>query len=305
MAEGLAAELVAIATPPTLGGLYNSVKHAFRAAGLPTPELDARILTVETLGVPTAQLIANPRREVSEELAGLLRTRTEQRVNGLSMGRILGRRAFWSLDLQLAPACLEPRPETETVVELALSFVPADQDQVTIADLGVGSGAILLSILAERPNAFGVGLDIAVDALLTARANAERHQLSQRAAFVRGDFAASLGRCFDLIVSNPPYIASGAIGALEPTVRDHDPLIALDGGPDGLAAYRTVFSEAPRVLKPGAGLIVEIDPASHSYVIDEAGRNGLEAVTMAHDLTGVQRAIAFRVGETVSPRDAF
>lgn len=272
--------------------VFGALKRAFREAEIPTPDLDARILVTETLGVTTAQLIANPRRPVPPELTAVLYERARLRVEGCSIGRILGRRAFWSLDLALGPGTLEPRPETETVVELALSLLQPAGAATLVADLGVGSGAILLSVLSERPNAYGVGLDISFGALTEARRNAERHQLAGRAAFVAGNFAAPLAPAFDLVVSNPPYIASEVIEALSPTVREHDPRLALDGGPDGLDAYRVVFAQAKAALKPSAPLIVEIDPDAHDAVVEEARRHHLDAVHVAHDLTGARRAVA-------------
>lgn len=272
--------------------VFGALKRAFRESDIPTPDLDARVLVTETLGVTTAQLIANPRHRVSREAAARLYERARMRVDGCSIGRILGRRAFWSLDLALNPGTLEPRPETETVVELALALLQPSENAATVADLGVGSGAILLSILSERPNAYGVGLDIAMEALTEARRNAERHQLAGRAGFALANFAAPLARKFDLIVSNPPYIATDVIERLSPTVRNHDPRLALDGGPDGLDAYRIVFAQAKQALKPGAPLIVEIDPAAHDAVTAEASRHHLDAIHVAHDLSGARRAVA-------------
>lgn len=278
--------------PTDLQSAFGTVKRAFREAGLPTPDLDARILTTETLGVTTAQLIANPRHLVGAEAVERLFERARMRLAGRSIGRIIGKRAFWSLELALGPGSLEPRPETETVVELALRLMPPPDREVTIADIGVGSGAIMLSILSEHPLAYGVGLDIAPAALHEARLNAERHQLSGRAAFVAGDFAAPLAAMFDLVVSNPPYIKTSVIASLSPTVRDHDPFLALDGGPDGLDAYRAVFAEARRILKPGAPLVVEIDPDAHDAVVSEARRHNLRGIESARDLSGALRAVA-------------
>lgn len=285
------ARLAATDVDSDLQSVFFTVRRAFRDAQIPTPDLDARILTTETLGVTTAQLIANPSRRVEAAAVARLYERAAMRVAGRSIGRIIGKRAFWSLELAIGPWSLEPRPETETVVELALALTPAEEP-ITIADLGVGSGAILLSILSERPQAHGIGLDIAVGALDEARRNAERHRLAHRAHFAAGDFAAPLARAFDLVVSNPPYVASGAIDGLEPVVRDHDPRLALDGGPDGLAAYRSVFAQARQVLKPRAPLIVEIAPAAYDAVVDEASRRGLREIEAAQDLSGALRAVA-------------
>lgn len=278
-----------------LATLYGALKRAFREAGLPTPDLDARLLVTETLDVTTAQLVANPRLQIPIEQARELNDRACQRLAGRSIGRILGRRAFWSLDLRLSPATLEPRPETETVVELALAKLQPVDVSALVADLGVGTGAILLAILSERLNAFGVGVDICEDALREAVRNADRNNLADRTVFVAGNFGAPLGRVFDLVVSNPPYIATSLIRDLDPTVRDHDPRLALDGGPDGLDAYRVVFSQARSMLKPGGLLIVEIDPAARDKVVAVGEERGLTIVSLARDLNGDARALAFRL----------
>jgi release factor glutamine methyltransferase len=277
-----------------LASLYNGVKRAFREAGLPTPDLDARLLVTETLDVTTAQLVAHPRMPIEPALARELDRRARQRIAGRSIGRILGRRAFWSLELRLSPATLEPRPETETVVELALALLQPVDLAARVADLGTGTGAILLAMLSERMNAVGVGVDISEAALKEARRNAERNNLAGRSVFVAGDFGAPLADAFDLVVSNPPYIASSVIASLEPTVRENDPRLALDGGPDGLDAYRVVFGQAQSMLRPGGTLIVEIDPAARESVIDVAARHDLAAVTLANDLNGDARALALR-----------
>ncbi|XWN33762.1 MAG: peptide chain release factor N(5)-glutamine methyltransferase [Devosia sp.] len=277
-----------------LQSLYNGVKRAFRDGGLATPELDARLLVTDTLGVTTAQLIANPRQRVAPVLARALVDRARARLEGQSIGRILGRRAFWSLDLRVGPSTLEPRPETETVVELALSVLRDVEAPSLVADLGVGSGAILLAVLSERPNSYGVGLDISFDALAEAARNAGRHGLASRAAFVRSNYGASLAAVFDIVVSNPPYIATDVIAQLDPTVRNCDPLLALDGGKDGLDAYRTVFAQAETMLKPDGRLIVEIDPRAETKVVDEALAHRLGVDHVANDLTGAARAISFR-----------
>lgn len=279
--------------PAELSVLYAGVRNAFRTAGLTTPDLDARILVTETLGVSTAQLIANPRRQVPGRLATELQRRVDARLAGQSIGRILGRRAFWSLDLRLSPETLEPRPETETVVELALSILSDADAPANIADLGVGTGAILLAILTERPNALGIGIDVCIPALVSAARNAERHGLEARTHFAAGNFGAPLAPVFDLVVSNPPYVATSEIATLSPSVREYDPHLALDGGADGLTCYRTVFSQAVSILRPGGTLIVEVDPRALADVVREAQMNGLTHAQTANDLTARPRAAAF------------
>ncbi|WP_420391685.1 peptide chain release factor N(5)-glutamine methyltransferase [Acuticoccus sp.] len=290
-------ELPIFAGEADLATLYTTLKRTFREAKLATPDLDARLLVVETLNVTTAQLIANPRLAIPAALVGELEVRARERLAGRSIGRILGRRAFWSLDLRVSDATLEPRPETETVVELALTVLQPPDRAAAIADLGVGSGAILLAVLTERPAAFGVGVDISLGCLVQARRNAERHGLAARAAFVAANFGAALGARFDLVVSNPPYVSTGTIATLDRTVREFDPRLALDGGADGLDAYRTVFAHAEAILAPAGTLIVEIDPAAADAVTGEAARHRLEVVSMANDLNGVPRAMSLRRGD--------
>src|SRR5262249_6137776 len=167
------------------------------------------------------------------------------------VARIVETREFWGLSLRVSPAVLVPRPETETVVATALAALDRDADRarpVRIADLGTGSGALLLALLSELPNAFAVGTDLSMDALAVARDNAERLGLAARAAFVACDFAGGLAGPFDLVVANPPYVASHELAQLAPEVRDHDPLLALDGGADGLRAYRALAADAPRLI---------------------------------------------------------
>ncbi len=279
---------------PDLGHLYNTLRRHFREAQISTPDLDARLLVTETLDVTTTQLIANPRLAIDAEQIAELERRARERLSGRSIGRILGRRAFWSLDLRVTDDTLEPRPETETVVELALTALSSPEAPAMIADLGVGTGAILLSILSERMAAHGVGIDISYKALIEARRNAERHNLDQRAMFVQANFGSALAQQFDLVVSNPPYITTDDLATLDKAVRDFDPLLALDGGEDGLNAYRIVFSHAQHMLRPGGILVVEIDPAARDAVISEAGHRGLEVEAIADDLSGAARAVALR-----------
>ena len=281
---------------PDLGHLYTTLRRRFREAQISTPDLDARLLVTETLDVTTTQLIANPRMAVDADQVAELERRAQERLAGRSIGRILGRRAFWSLDLRVTDDTLEPRPETETVVELALSALATPDAPALVADLGVGTGAILLSILSERLGAHGVGVDISFKALIEARRNAERHNLDHRAMFVQANFGSALAQQFDLVVSNPPYITTDDIAGLDRAVRDFDPLLALDGGEDGLNAYRVVFTHAQHMLRPGGTLVVEIDPAARDAVIAEAERRGLEVETVADDLNGDARAVSLRRG---------
>jgi release factor glutamine methyltransferase len=192
--------------------------------------------------------------------------------------------------LAITPAVLVPRPETETIVELAFSLVDRTA-ALRILDLGTGSGAVLLALLSELPNASGIGTDISEEALDVARANAKNLDLADRADFTARDFAATQGR-FDLVVSNPPYVASADIAALAPEVRDYDPRPALDGGVDGLDAYRTIAAAAEHLLAPAGHLIVEIGAGQETSVRELFAVRGLVITAVRHDLSGVPRALA-------------
>jgi release factor glutamine methyltransferase len=210
------------------------------------------------------------------------------------VARIIGHKEFWSLPLRITPAVLVPRPETETVVEAALAVVERGA-AARIADIGVGSGAILLALLSELPNAMAVGTDRDAGALQIARHNAEDLGLAGRAAFVACDFGAALAGACDLVVSNPPYIATREIATLAPEVRDFDPRGALDGGSDGLTAYRAIAADAPRLLAPGGWLVVEVGIGQAEAVTALFAGIGLETPDPPRrDLAGVPRVVKAR-----------
>ncbi len=209
------------------------------------------------------------------------------------VARIVGFKEFWSLRLAVDSTTLVPRPDTETLVEAALGEIDAAglrARPLRIADLGTGSGAILLALLSELPNAFGVGTDTSHGALRIARDNA-RHLQIERTGFVACDLGAALGGTFDLVVANPPYIASGDIAALAPDVRDYDPRAALDGGPDGLDCYRAIATTIPRLLGRAGTLVVEVGSGQAADVGAVFSRAGLVPVRVHNDLRGTPRAL--------------
>jgi len=271
-----------------------ALTQAFRGAGLDTPELDARLLVGHALALDHAGLAVHAARPLSGAEATTIAQLAARRLAREPIARIVGFKEFWSLELRVSAATLVPRPETETVVEVALALIDAAgarKRPLRIADLGTGSGALLLALLSELPHAFGVATDISTDALAVARDNALRHGLAARAAFVACDFGAALGGNLDLVVCNPPYIRHDDIAGLAPEVRAHDPHAALDGGPDGLASYRALARDARRLLGPHGHLVVELGAGTECEVAELFTNTGLAAEPARRDLAVVARAL--------------
>ncbi len=280
----------------TVDQVRRTLAAMLREAGMDSPELDSRILVGVALDLDLNQQIASARRTLTTEELGRIDVLAQRRLSGEPISRILGYREFWGLRFELAPATLVPRPETESVVEETLAFInEMEIDAPRIADLGTGTGAILLALLHERPDATGVATDIDADALRAAQVNALAHGLERRVSFVQCDYAAGLSGEFDVIVSNPPYIARADLASLPVEVRDHDPARALDGGPDGLAAYRALIPQAGLRLVRGGALIVEIGQGQAEGVSRLMTEVGL-SVTQPHrrDLAGIERVIRAR-----------
>jgi len=281
----------------TVGTARRRLAARFKSGAIDSPELDARILVGAALGLDLTGMIAAATRPVTAAEAVRLEDFAGRRLKGEPVARILGSREFWGLPLQLSAATLVPRPDTETVVALALQMLRArpDADRPRIADIGTGSGAILLALLSELPDAMGVGTDISAAALRTASANARNLGLARRAAFVACDYVSALSGPFDLIVSNPPYIRSAEIKDLASEVRDHDPLGALDGGSDGLNAYRALVPQAVRLLARGGTLALEV---GHDQGADVEQLMAVAGLTLRGpprtDLAGIPRAVAGR-----------
>lgn len=283
----------------------NSIESARRAltarlqsAGLEEAALDARLLVGAALELDLTGMVTQAARQLTPEEAARLEGYAQRRLAHEPVARILGVREFWGLPFHLSEATLVPRPDTETVVELALEIfrgLTISGRRPRIADIGVGSGAILLALLHEIPEAFGVGTDVSLTALETARDNAAALGLADRAAFVACSYAAALQGPFDLIVSNPPYIPSGEIPKLSIEVREHDPHLALDGGNDGYDAYRALIPQAAERLAPGGALIVE---AGQGQARDIETLMTAAALTVDRppraDLAGILRAVSAR-----------
>jgi release factor glutamine methyltransferase len=289
-------------TSPFAGSTVETARRTLTArlksGSIESAELDARMLAGSALGLDLTGLITAAARPVTAAEAARLEELARRRLAGEPVARILGQKEFWGLPLLLTAATLVPRPDTETVVELSLEMLhamPHPHRQLRIADLGTGSGAILLALLSELPEANGFGTDISVAALRTASENAAALGLADRTSFIACDYAAALSGPFDLVVSNPPYICSSDIAELAIEVRDHDPRLALDGGTDGFDAYRALIPQAARLLAQQGVLVVE---AGHGQSGDIEGLMTAAGLTLERppkaDLAGIRRAVAGR-----------
>lgn len=288
----------ALAGLTTVETARRALARRFEAAAIDSAELDARLLVGNALGLDLSGLITQSVRPLSVAEAMRISDAANRRLAGEPVARILGSKEFWGMPLQLSSATLVPRPDTETVVEMALEIlraVPTSSAGLRIADIGTGSGAILLALLSELPNAYGVGTDVSVKALTTAKTNAIELGFGHRSGFVACDYAAALNGPFDLIVSNPPYIPSADITGLAAEVRDHDPPRALDGGADGLSAYRALVSQVGALLAPKGAFVVEVGYDQSGEVERLMTAAGLVSDGPPKaDLAGIPRAVAGR-----------
>lgn len=282
---------------PTLGVLYRQARDRLRAGGIEGADLDARLLASTAFDLSPERLFLHADEAADPEAARRLDAFVARRLAHEPVGRILGRRDFWDMTLLLSEATLEPRPDTEILIEAVLDAIDRQggrERNWAIADIGTGTGAILLALLRELPQARGIGIDIALSALETARCNAARAGVSDRVAFVRGHYCDALGPAFDLVVSNPPYIASADIEDLSPEVRRYDPRLALDGGPDGLDAYRALAAAARGVLLPKGRLFVEIGAEQAGDVGTILEASGLVVEEVRQDLARRDRVLSAR-----------
>jgi release factor glutamine methyltransferase len=267
----------------------------FRAKGIESARLDAEILLAFALGADRLRLYLDFEKPIQPEervrFRELVKRRADERV---PVAYLTGVREFWSLPLAVTPDVLVPRPETETLVEAVLAELPDVEAELTVFDLGTGSGAIALALAKERPKLRIVAGDISAAALAVAERNAETHGLADRVRFVEGDgFAPVLGQRFDMIVSNPPYVAEADASTLAPELA-HEPRAALFAGPDGAALLRRIAHEAPLFLKPGGLLAFELAPAQADEMTQGLSRCGFEGPRLHRDLGGRPRVIIAR-----------
>lgn len=275
---------------PTVREARRLAVQALREAGIESAGLDARLLLEGALA--TRDLDPDHTLDAAAAAAfdGFLRRRLAREP----VWRILGEREFWGLTFRLSPATLEPRPDSETIVEAALVQLEGRRDEaLALLDLGTGTGCLLLALLSELPRARGLGIDLSDEACRTAAGNAALNGLENRVAFRQGNWTEGLVGPFDLIVSNPPYIPLAEIATLSVEVREHDPILALDGGADGLGPYRLFASSLPPLLAPGGVIVLEIGAGQGPDVVALMQAGGLEFRGSRYDLGGHERALIF------------
>lgn len=282
----------------TVADAQRMMAEIFRLSRIDSPEADARALLGAALRLERVQLIAQSDRILETREASAASTLAGRRIRHEPVARILGRKEFWSLPLAVTPDVLVPRPETETLVEAALDEIDragTRAESLYLLDIGTGSGALALALLQELVKARAVGTDRSPAAASVARMNAQRLGLSSRCAFVVCDIADALTGHVDLIVSNPPYIPRAGIPALDPEVRDYDPRLALDGGTDGLDAYRAIAEAAPKLLARGGCLVLELGFGQAEAVGSIAIAAGLTVTGIRPDLAGIPRALVAKM----------
>ena len=297
-ADGIRASK-AIAAGSTIADAYASMTRAFAAAGIETPDLDARMLLCAILEIDSVVLISRPDQTVGDKAAAL-RSAAGRRLAREPVSRILGVRDFYGRSFEISPATLDPRPDSETLIDAALSIVRAEgwsERPLQIVDVGTGSGCLLVTLLAELPNATGVATDISPEAIQVAMRNAARHGVSARISFRIADALEGMSEAFDLLLTNPPYIATAELAGLQPEVRDHDPRAALDGGDDGLGLYRRIIARISYVVPTGYA-VFEIgsgQAAEVSALLQQEGRlHGWRPADVIEDLGCRPRCVAQR-----------
>lgn len=281
---------------PKLSNVLSALGRAFNKAGIETAPLDARLILQHVLGLSHSQLIMDPDRILSAYEMAMLLPLIKRRLTHEPVSRIFGEKEFWSLPFYLSSETLDPRPDTECLIEAVLALIGNDKSApLRILDLGTGTGCILLSLLSELPNAIGVGVDISQGAVETACSNASRHRLQKRVSFLVSDWLSEVDGKFDLVVSNPPYIRAQDIKSLSCEVEQHDPHLALDGGDCGLIAYQNIIDKIGPFLASSSILAFEIGEGQ-SHDLERLLRRSdfssfIENVVIKPDLSGIQRVV--------------
>lgn len=278
----------------TVGQTINAAAQRLAAVGIDTAHFDARLMVAEVLDVEMRRLPASHHAELNGEESARLAAMLERRLAREPMSHILGRRGFWTLEFQVTADTLDPRPDTETLIEAVLDTLDDRGRPRRLLDFGTGTGCILLTLLSELGHASGLGIDASAAALEVAGRNAQALGLAARAEFRLGDWGAGLDGAFDVIVSNPPYIPDGDIDGLEPEVARFEPRSALAGGPDGLDCYRRLIPHISRLLAPGGIAALEVGAGQAADVSALLAKEGLPGATTRRDLGGVERCVMVR-----------
>ena len=271
---------------------------ALSATGLDEPRRRARRFVAAFLDVPSSELLSHAERALERSTVERLRRSLARIVTGEPLSRVLGWREFWGLRFALSADTLDPRPESETIVEAVLRRIPDINVPLSLLDLGTGTGCLLLALLSELPAALGIGVDVAFGAVMTARKNAAVLDLADRARFFVGDWSSALSGRFTVIVANPPYIAGDEFAGLPPEVRRYDPRRAVDGGKEGLAAYMRIAEDLPALLLSGGIFAVEIGAGQGPTAAAILQAEGLLIDGIERDLAGVERCIVARLDES-------
>lgn len=262
------------------------------AAGIESARLDARLLLAASLDRPSNSVFSHDEISPSAEQESRFDDLIERRANREPVSRILGKREFWSLDFDLGPDTLDPRPDSETLVEAVLELYPDRDQEISVLDLGTGTGCLLLAILSEYPNAAGTGVDLNEGAIRLAEQNARSCGLETRARFFTSSWFENVSGKFDLIISNPPYIPASDIPGLEAEVRLFDPALALDGGADGLTAYRAILKDLPKHLETGGNFVFEHGAGQENDIIALLEAIGVTLVKLHKDLSNLTRCVS-------------
>jgi release factor glutamine methyltransferase len=278
----------------TLGDLLKDGALRLDHAGIDGAVREARLLLQAAAGIPIATQIAFPERAVADDAAATFDALLERRARREPMAHILGRREFWSLAFKVTADTLDPRPDSETLIQAVLDELPDRSAALRLVDFGTGTGCLLLSLLHELPNATGIGIDVSAAALAVAAENAGALGLAPRASFQRGDWDDGIAPGFDIVLSNPPYIPSGDLPGLQPEVASFEPRLALDGGSDGLDAYRRLGPATLRLLRPSGLAAFEVGIAQGDSVRRIMAATGLRHIATARDLAAVERCLLFR-----------
>ena len=267
----------------TLEELYKELRSSLS-------EADARYVLQKRTGITHAGLIGDSKQAIEPTILEQIQADLKQYNEGIPLSRLYGEREFWGMHFALSPNTLDPRPDTETLVEAVVKRFKENPPK-SILDLGTGSGCILIALLCEFPEAKGVGIDLSEEALQTAKENAQKNYVGDRATFLQGNWTESIYESFDLVVSNPPYIAKSVIQNLDESVKNHDPILDLEGGEDGLQAYKEIFSDLFRVLNSGGRAFFEIgfDQEESTRRLSEESR--FSVISTYADLAGHVRVL--------------